>query len=201
MSKHVDKSRIYYDKPADDYDTSYDGRFTLRFKLLLADFISLEAGSRVPDIACGNGTLLAILNEKKPIAGYGVDISPQMIKNAAAKNPDMELHVADCENLPFDYNTMDIITVCAAFHHFPNVDAFAAEAARALRAKGRLCISEIYLPAPLRQMANLFLPLSKACDVKFYYARENVNIFTRHGFEKTDFRRRSNVQIISMMKP
>ena len=201
MNKNsVDKSRIYYDKLADDYDISHDGRFTLRFKLLLADFVEIAAGGKVLDVACGNGTLLAMINESRPIKGYGVDISPQMVKNAAAKNPGMEFHAADCIKLPFDNDTMDAITVCAAFHHFPDVDAFGAEARRVLRAKGKIYIAEIYLITPLRQIANLFLPLSRAGDARFYSVKEIVNIFDRHGFRKIGFRGRGNVQMISLEK-
>ena len=35
--------------------------------------------------------------------------------------------------IPFDDGLFDLITVCAAYHHFPDVRAFAAEAFRLLK--------------------------------------------------------------------
>jgi len=152
------------------------------------------------DVACGNGSLLSLLKKKKTINGYGVDISDQMIKNAAASNPDMEFHVSGCEAIPFRDDSMNLITVCAAFHHFPDVVAFAKEAARILKPKGRIYIADVYLPFLLRLICNPFLPLSKAGDVKFYSPKEIVNNFKHFGFEEVDVKISGNVQIISMRK-
>ena len=121
------KSKTTYDKIADGYDDSFDGKFTRKFKRLLSDNIDLEDNVNVLDVACGNGSLLTLLSEKRTIHGFGVDISEQMIKNAVANNPDMEFYVAGCEVIPIENDTMDLITVSAAYHHFPNVEAFAKE--------------------------------------------------------------------------
>ena len=133
MSNFNAKSKATYDKIAHDYDDSFDGKFTRKFKRLLADNITLEDNISVLDVACGNGSLLALLSEQKTIHGFGVDISDQMIKNAVVGNPDMEFHVAGCEAMPFENDTMDLLTVSAAYHHFPDVKAFANEAKRVLK--------------------------------------------------------------------
>lgn len=200
MGSFNEKSKTAYNKIADDYDNTFDDRFTQKFKHLLVENIILDECSNVLDVACGTGSLLSLLKKKKTINGYGVDISDQMIKSAAASNPDMEFHVSGCEAIPFRDDSMDLITVCAAFHHFPDVVAFAKEAARILKPKGRIYIADVYLPFLLRLICNPFVSLSKAGDVKLYSPKEIVNNFKPFGFEEVEVKISGNVQIISMRK-
>ena len=130
--------------------------------------------------------------------GFGIDISNQMIENAIRNNPTMEFHVAGCEAIPFEDNTMDIITVCAAYHHFPDVKSFAMEAKRLLKKEGMIYIAEIYLNAFFRFICNPFVPLSKAGDVKFYSPVQISDNFCQFGFKKIDVILSNGVQIISM---
>jgi ubiquinone/menaquinone biosynthesis C-methylase UbiE len=76
------------------------------------------------------------MNLCKPITGFGIDIAERMINYAAAKNPGMVFRVSGCESIPFNDCSMDIVTVCAAYHHFTNVTLFAKEASRVLKPGG-----------------------------------------------------------------
>ncbi|MCL2197900.1 MAG: class I SAM-dependent methyltransferase [Defluviitaleaceae bacterium] len=198
MDKFSAKNIEAYDKKADDYDNTYDGRFTEGFKQLLMDNISIKDGDWVLDVGCGNGTLLSRMAEQRSIEGFGTDISPQMIKNSTVRYPGLRFVVSDCERLPFDDNSMDIITVCAAYHHFPNVNAFAAEAKRLLKEGGSLYIAEIYLPFGIRHIANIFLPLSKDGDVKFYSPREITKTFAGVGLMPIKVMRKGHIQIVRL---
>ena len=200
MPNFNNKSKSAYNKKADNYDDTFDGRFTQKFKRLLVSEIELPEKSNVLDIACGNGSLLAKLNEKMSINGFGVDISNRMIEIASAKNPGMEFHAADCEAIPFADSSMDVITVCAAYHHFPNAAAFAREARRVLKPLGRAYVAEIHLPFLLRLAVNPFVPLSKAGDVKFYSPKEIACNFERFGFDSADIKIFGHVQIMSVRK-
>lgn len=200
MNKFNKKSRAAYNKIADDYDNSPDGKFTAKFKKLLLLSIDLKENYNVLDVACGNGTLLAAMKKQKSINGFGIDIAEQMIKNAAELNPEMEFQAAGCEAIPFQNNSMDIITVCAAYHHFPDADAFAGEAKRLLKIGGKIYIADIYLSSFLRIILNPLVPLLKSGDVKFYSPNEITNTFSKHGFVKTDVKITDCIQIISMKK-
>jgi ubiquinone/menaquinone biosynthesis C-methylase UbiE len=200
MKMNNNKSIAAYNKIADYYDESADGRFTRRFKEILLSAIILNDGYNVLDVACGNGSLLASMRKMKQIKGYGIDVSDQMIKNAIIRNPDMEFHVAGCETIPFADESMNLITVCAAFHHFPDTGAFAKEAGRLLKPNGMLYIAEINLPAFIRLLINPFVPLSRAGDVKFYSPKEINSIFKQYGFEQTNILTDKHIQIISMVK-
>ena len=200
MPSFNDKSRTAYNLEADDYENSREGRFTREFQLLLLETIALEKGQSVLDVACGNGSLLARLNKKKPINGFGIDLADQMIKNAATNNPGMEFYTSGCETIPFPDGSMDVITVCAAYHHFPDTSAFARGASRVLKSSGRLYIAEVYLPSLLRVLANPFVPLSKDGDVKFYSPKQIVNTFKPFGFERADVKRHGHIQIVALQK-
>ena len=194
------KSKSAYNKKADNYDNTHDGRFTRKFKQLLVSEILLNENENVLDVACGNGSLLKALNSKTPINGFGIDIADKMIKNAAAANPGMVLHTAGCEVIPFDDGLMDIITVCAAYHHFPTPAVFAKEAQRVLKHRGKIYIAEIYVPSFLRLLVNPFIPLSRAGDVKFYSPNEITDNFKTVGFETLSVKIHGHIQIISMRK-
>ena len=197
---HKEKNINAYDKKADNYDNTLDGKFTEKFKNLLLTTISAKEGDYILDVGCGNGTLLSKIALTKSIHGYGTDISPLMVKNAAALNPDFRFAVSSCENIPFDSGLMDIITVCAAYHHFPNVDAFGDEAKRLIKHNGSLYIAEIFLPSVIRHIANIFLPFSKDGDVKFYSSSEITSTFFGKGFRLVNVMINRHIQIIHLQK-
>ena len=197
---HNEKNIKAYDKKADYYDKTPDGKFTEKFKNLLLDTLAPKEGDYILDVGCGNGTLLSKIAATKSVHGYGTDISPQMVKNAASLNPDFRFAVSSCENIPFDSGLMDIITVCAAYHHFPNVDAFADEAKRLMKQGGSLYIAEIYLPPVVRQIANIFLPFSKDGDVKFYSSSVITSTFSSKGFRLVDVKTKRHIQILHLQK-
>ena len=198
MDNHSQKSIRAYDRKADSYDNTFDGKFTEKFKNFLLQTLAAEDGDCVLDVGCGNGTLLSRIAKLKSIQGFGTDISPQMIKNAAAHYPEFKFAVSGCESIPFDDSSMDVITTCAAYHHFPDVGAFANEVKRLLKQDGNLYIAEIYLPPAIRQFCNIFLPLSKDGDVKFYSSKEIGQTFSQVGFAPVKTVTRGHIQIVHL---
>lgn len=64
MNKYEQRSKISYDKKAKNYDSTFDGKFTVKFKELMIKSVSINPNDTVADIACGNGSLLHKLTEK-----------------------------------------------------------------------------------------------------------------------------------------
>ena len=161
--------------------------------------------SAILDVGCGNGTLLSKLSKVMPVAGFGVigfgvDLSPQMIANAKALCPEFSFAVSGCESIHFDDSSMDIVTVCCAYHHFPDVDKFASEASRLLKTSGHLYIADIHLPIVIRHIVNLLMPLSKGGDVKIYSQKEIASTFEAIGFRLISATKRGYVQIVHFQK-
>lgn len=200
MNKFEQRSKISYDKKAQNYDSTFDGRFTVKFKEMLSKAVSIKSNDIVADIACGNGRLLCKLSERNTFCGYGVDISEKMIEQAKKLNPDMKFYISKCDELPFENREIGIMTVCAAFHHFPNVENFAKEAGRVIKKDGMLYIAEVYLPTIFRVMCNPFLKFSKAGDVKFYAPNEIVSLFENHKFIVKAVKISGMVQMIKLQK-
>lgn len=197
MNKYEKRSLTAYNKKANDYDNTSDGKFTMKFKTMLLETVKIQKGNTVLDVACGNGRLLRMFADKYTFNGYGTDISDKMIEQAKILNPSMEFLTANCENLPFADNAFDLITVCAAYHHFPSVINFAKEARRLLKANGQIYIAELYYPAIIRVICNPFLQFSKAGDVKFYSPDEIARTLQSVGLQNKSYMINGSVQIIN----
>jgi ubiquinone/menaquinone biosynthesis C-methylase UbiE len=200
MEKIYAKNKNAYNKKSGDYDNTTDGKFTKKFKDMLVEIVQVKNGDNILDVACGNGTLLSRLAEGKDTYCSGTDISIGMIESARTRFPQFNFAEANCEQLPFDDDSMNLVTVCAAYHHFPDVNAFAREAARVTKKDGNIYVAEIFLPPILRHIANIFVPLSKDGDVKFYSRNEIVNTFTNAGFHFYGYTRKKHIQIITLQK-
>ncbi|HQX17791.1 MAG TPA: class I SAM-dependent methyltransferase, partial [Anaerolineales bacterium] len=66
----------------------------------------IPPNSRVLELGCADGKLLASLN---PSRGVGMDFSPEMIRRAKAKHPNIEFIEADAHDLSALNETFDII--------------------------------------------------------------------------------------------
>ncbi len=130
MNKKTEESRIAYNKIASEYDTSREGQYT-RFHIKeLSNTIDLSEGDIVLDVACGNGTLLKELSKKAKIQANGLDVSENMIHVAKMRYPNMNFKVQPCYPLEWNDESIDIITICCAFHHFENPQGFVNECKR-----------------------------------------------------------------------
>ncbi len=86
---------------------------------LISDWI--KPGSRVLDLACGDGTLLAHLQENKNVTGYGIEIAPQHIIECIDKGINVIQTDLDAGLSDFDENTFDYVIMTQSLQamHFP----------------------------------------------------------------------------------
>ena len=108
----------------------------------IREFLALvEPLSSALDVGSGTG-LSAIALKEIAQNVVGVDASAEMVA-LAPKEDRIKYFVATAENLPFEENEFDIITLSQVFHWLDK-DKFLAEANRVLRAKGRLIAYDNY---------------------------------------------------------
>lgn len=200
MNRFERRSIRSFGKIADHYDDTVEGRYTLPFKQQLLAIVAVPAGGRVLDVACGNGRLLEMLARKHDFDGYGVDISDKMIENARRINPAMTFEQAGCGALPFPDAHFDVVTVCAAYHHFPDVSGFAKEAFRTLKPGGSLYIAEVDYPLWARVLINPIFRFSPEGDVRLYGPKEIVRVLEKAGFRLEALRRSGRIQIVAARK-
>jgi len=184
MKNKTEESRHNYNKKAKYYEEDFEGRFTLPYNEYIRDHSGVRDGLDVLDVACGNGRLIGMLSDRAAIRAYGLDVSEEMIRVAAAAHPDIRFQVGSADILPFGDSSMDLVTVCCAFHHFEHPSVFMSEAHRILRTRGVLLIAEPCLPPVLRQIENLFIPFFRMGDVKTYGRRQLERFFRNAGFNQ-----------------
>lgn len=116
------------------------------------------------DVATGTADVAIATIRLNPHAVTGIDISNQMLEigrekvkklNLASK---ITLLQADAENLPFESNTFDAITVAFGVRNFENLDKGLAELYRVLKPSGKLVVLEFSKPKifPVKQVFNIY---------------------------------------------
>ncbi len=201
MGKRTERSKRTYDQMAAEYDTSPEGYYTKPHKAELMKQVIICDGDSVLDVACGNGTLLRELSKKASVYGFGVDLSENMIAAARERYPDCTFAVSSCVPLPFETESMDVITVSCAFHHFEDPLAFAGECMRVLKKNGMVYMSEPFFTPVIRWLANtVVFPFSKSGDVKVYSQHELRGMFEAAGFRGVETYTKGSVLFFSAKK-
>ena len=147
-----------FTKVAEVYETDHAGIY----EMCKDDYPYIEAElSRIEyrdllDCGCGTGPMISLLHDKDSSRHYvGLDITPKMIEVAKSKNlKGTEWIVGDCEALPFEDESFDVIICTNSFHHYPNPQKFFDNVKRVLRPGGRLILQDYTAPAPILWLMN-----------------------------------------------
>lgn len=119
----------------------------------------------VLDVATGTGDFaFEALKMLKPQKITGVDISEGMLEVAKQKitqrglSTQFEVRKGDSENLPFETNTFDAVTVAYGVRNFENLEAGLAEMFRVLKPGAKAVILEFSKPKifPIKQLYNFY---------------------------------------------
>ena len=106
---------------AEKYETSHAGVYELCKKDYpdILEEIETEDFDTLLDAGCGPAPMLSLLSEKYPDKHYtGIDLTKKMIEIAKAKNlPNTDFVLGDCENLPFNDSSFDVIICSMSAHH------------------------------------------------------------------------------------
>lgn len=96
------------------------------------------------DAGCGTAPMLSLLTKEYPDKHYvGLDLTPEMIRKAKEKRlPNTEFVVGDCENLPFEPESFDIVINSQSFHHYPNPQNFFNSVYKVLKKGGCLILRD-----------------------------------------------------------
>lgn len=90
-------------------------RRKIRFGILTD--LGIREGSSVLDVGCGLADYYAHLKEKGINVQYtGIDIVPELIKLACAAHPDIDLHIRDLQENPFQESSFDYVVCSQVFN-------------------------------------------------------------------------------------
>lgn len=97
----------------------------------------VEDGASVLDVACGDGTLLALVRTIAPQSRLiGIDLSPTELRIARVRLPKATLHQGRGQALPFRDSTVDVVLCHMALMLMDDPESVLAEARRVLKAGG-----------------------------------------------------------------
>ena len=180
--RSAEKTKKHFNETASDYNNSGNGRFVEPMYDALLKALGELPGRRLLDVGCGNGNLFKHFpGEKYEL--FGVDFSENMISEAKKQcGGKASFFISDAERLPFEDNSMDIITCNASFHHYVQPGKVLREMHRVLKKGGALIIGDPYIPAAVRPIMNLLIRFSKEGDHHFYGFNEMKRLFTENGF-------------------
>ena len=125
---------------------------------------SETAPQRVLDIATGTGDLAIALKKTNATQIIGLDISPGMLAigkdkvKALSLDKTITMVLGDSENLSYEDNYFDLVTVAFGVRNFENLEKGLGELFRVLRPQGKLIILETSVPTkfPFKQGYHLY---------------------------------------------
>lgn len=190
-------------KMFDTISKNYDGLnrvisfgIDIKWRKKVVAILKNEHPESILDIATGTGDLAIALVKTGAKKIVGLDISPGMLgvgqEKVTAKSLDktIEMVVGDSENLSFDNDTFDAVTVSFGVRNFETLTTGLAEILRVLKPNGTLVILETSVPTktPYRQGYTFYtkniLPLIGKIFSKdnsaYGYLSESASVFP-HG--------------------
>jgi demethylmenaquinone methyltransferase/2-methoxy-6-polyprenyl-1,4-benzoquinol methylase len=165
----------------------------IKWRKKVLKLVSDKNPKTVLDIATGTGDLAILMTNTTAEKIIGLDISAGMLdvgrnKIKAKKLSDkIEMILADSENMPFDDNAFDAITVAFGVRNFENLEIGLAEILRVLKPNGIFVILETSVPdkTPYKQgytfysknMLPLIGKLFSKDDSAYQYLSESASVF------------------------
>ena len=155
----------------DNISKNYDGLnrvisfgIDIKWRKRVVAILKKKKPKTILDIATGTGDLAINMLETGATKIVGLDISPGMLEVGKTKVAAKELHktiemvVGDSENLPFEENSFDAVTVAFGVRNFENLEKGLSELFRVLRPQGQLIILETSVPTkfPFKQGYHLY---------------------------------------------
>jgi demethylmenaquinone methyltransferase/2-methoxy-6-polyprenyl-1,4-benzoquinol methylase len=166
---------------------------------------------KILDVATGTAEVPLLLQKLIPEAITGIDISEKMLEIGRKKiherglDPLIGLQQADSENLPFDGNNFDAVTVAFGVRNFENLETGLKEIYRVLKPGGTIAILEFSKPTqfPFKQLYHFYF--TQVCPMlgswithdatAYEYLHRSVSVFPegksfleilkRNGFKET----------------
>lgn len=123
-----------YSMVADEYD-KFAAVVLAQPNDAMLDAVGTKPGTRLLDVACGPGWL-SVAAVKRGAIVTALDFAEKMVAIARVRCPEVELHTADAENLPFEAGRFDAVVCNLGLLHFPAPERAIAEAFRVLTPGG-----------------------------------------------------------------
>lgn len=186
----------------------------IKWRKKVLQLVSDKNPKTVLDIATGTGDLAILMTETSAERIVGLDISAGMLDVGRKKietkklSDKIEMILADSENMPFENDTFDAITVAFGVRNFETLEKGLAEILRVLKPNGIFVILETSVPekTPYKQGYTFYskniLPLigklfSKD-DSAYQYLSESASVFPYGEALNNILRKIGFIDVVSM---
>lgn len=173
--RFMNKQKIadFFDRCAPWWDADMQRNEEVIAKIL--DKGGVKEGVRVLDVACGTGVLFPDYLSRGVASVTGIDLSPEMVKIAREKFPQVEVLCGDVECTDFPQK-FDVIMVYNAFPHFPQPQKLIDRLCGLLAEGGRLTVAHGMSRAALLEHHKNVMDVS----VELLPAEELAALMSRH---------------------
>jgi len=197
-----------------------------KWKKEIAEIAKYSSPKKILDIATGTGDIAINLSKINGSKIEGVDVSGNMLKIARKKIDELKidniaLKKCEAENLVFEDNHFDIVSIGYGVRNFSNLEKGLSESYRVLKRDGKLIILETSVPEnPIIKffytiITSIYIPIiafifsgkTKAylylldSTKKFPPKNKFIEMLYKTGFEKVETRKKlygaSTIYIIS----
>ena len=197
-----------------------------KWKKEIAEIAKYSSPKKILDVATGTGDIAINLSKIKGSKIEGVDVSGNMLKIARKKIDELKidnivLKTCEAENLVFEDNHFDIVSIGYGVRNFSNLEKGLSESYRVLKRDGKLIILETSVPEnPIIKffytiITSIYIPIiafifsgkTKAylylldSTKKFPPKNKFIEMLYKTGFEKVETRKKlygaSTIYIIS----
>ena len=197
-----------------------------KWKKEIAEIAKYSSPKKILDIATGTGDIAINLSKINGSKIEGVDVSGNMLKIARKKIDELKidniaLKTCEAENLVFEDNHFDIVSIGYGVRNFSNLEKGLSESYRVLKKDGKLIILETSIPENLiirfmyTIITSIYIPIiafifsgkTKAylylldSTKKFPPKNKFIEMLYKTGFEKVETRKKlygaSTIYIIS----
>ncbi len=111
----------------------------------LRNFFYDKKVNKVLDVGTGNGKFIEVLIESFPKAKItGVDPDDNSLKEAGTNYPEVSFQKMNAEELLFDNNSFDVVSLSMALHHLHKVKKGLKEIKRVVKPNGWIIINELF---------------------------------------------------------
>ena len=165
----------------DAYD-DFMGRYSRRLAPLFADFAGVGSGARVLDVGAGTGALTGELVSRGASVA-AADPSPEFVAVLGERFPDIDVHEAPAESLPFGGGEFDVALAQLVVAFMTDAPAAVAEMARVARrvAAAMWGVEEVDMFAAIDRTAAT-IGASRAAEPRRYRTPQELHdLLAPHG--------------------
>jgi len=152
----------------------------------------IPRGSRVLDLGCGSGELLALLRDERGCSGYGIELDDAQVMACVARGINVIQHNLEEGLALFEDNSFDVVLQLDTLQHLRNTEAMLRETARIGRVGLVSFPNFAHWPHRLSVLRGR-MPVTRALPYQ-WYDTPNIRVATFADFEV--LARRNGLRIV-----